>query len=243
MTSGQRSLTTPRGELVYTITHRPRITRRMHLEIDENGELLVVVPRDWPPFYTQRLLRKHLAYVQRFLDRARQRQHTPVSYSNGSNHLFAGDVLTLHVHSGRQRRARFERTGDQLHIELADPGEARIRSALQDWYRERAQAIFPRRLDVFQQRAAWARERKLTLRLRRMKRTWGTCSNKGVIRLNTHLVKAPEDCLDYVISHELCHLQEMNHGPGFYRLQNELWPDWRRYRRHLREHGHRYTQE
>lgn len=76
-----------------------------------------------------------------------------------------------------------------------------------------------------------------------MKRTWGTCNSKGLIRLNTHLVKAPQACLDYVISHELCHLKEMNHGPGFYRLQEAIWPDWRRYRQHLREHGNRYTQE
>jgi predicted metal-dependent hydrolase len=80
-----------------------------------------------------------------------------------------------------------------------------------------------------------------------MRRTWGTCrllgDGRGVIRLNTHLVKAPPRCLDFVIGHELCHLQEMNHGPDFYRLQEAICPDWRDLRDELRERGHHYTQE
>ena len=76
-----------------------------------------------------------------------------------------------------------------------------------------------------------------------MKRTWGTCSREGVIRLNTHLVKAPPEALDYVIAHEVCHLREMNHGRAFYELQDGLYPDWKTQRQHLRDHGHQYTQE
>lgn len=55
---------------------------------------------------------------------------------------------------------------------------------------------------------------------------WGSCSPKGVILLNPHLVKAPRECVDYVITHELCHLQELNHSPRYYRLLSQLMPDW-----------------
>lgn len=243
MTSTRRSLTTPRGELVYSIAHRPRVTRRMHLELDADGELLVVVPRDWPTFYTRRLLHKNIAYVHRFLDRARRRHAGPLRYTDGSEHLFGGESLILRVRRGSRQRAQLTLSGDQLIIELADPTEARVRSGLQGWYLSRARSMFARRLEVVQQQAPWARGRALTLALRRMKRTWGTCNSKGLIRLNTHLVKAPQSCLDYVISHELCHLKEMNHGPAFYRLQEAIWPEWQRYRQHLREQGNRYTRE
>ena len=50
---------------------------------------------------------------------------------------------------------------------------------------------------------------------------------KGVILLNPHLVKAPRECIDYVILHELCHLKEHNHSPRFYRLLSQLKPRWR----------------
>jgi len=77
----------------------------------------------------------------------------------------------------------------------------------------------------------------IPLKLRKMKRTWGNCSSKGVIKLNTHLVKAPLQLVDAVIAHELCHLREMNHGRAFYALLQDLNPNWREDRRRLRSEG------
>jgi predicted metal-dependent hydrolase len=61
-----------------------------------------------------------------------------------------------------------------------------------------------------------------------MERQWGSCSPTGRLTLNAHLVKAPRECIDYVIIHELCHLQERNHGPRFHRLLDAQMPGcWR----------------
>ena len=59
-----------------------------------------------------------------------------------------------------------------------------------------------------------------------MRKQWGSCSPQGVILVNPHLVKAPRDCIDYVITHELCHLREHNHSPRYYRLLREIMPEW-----------------
>ena len=59
-----------------------------------------------------------------------------------------------------------------------------------------------------------------------MKKQWGSCSPQGVITLNPHLVKAPRDCVDYVLVHELCHLVEHNHSVEFYRLLGGQIPGW-----------------
>jgi len=59
-----------------------------------------------------------------------------------------------------------------------------------------------------------------------MKKQWGSCSPVGVISLNTHLIKAPTACTDYVLLRELCHLKWHNHGPGFYRLLRPTMPGW-----------------
>jgi hypothetical protein len=63
-------------------------------------------------------------------------------------------------------------------------------------------------------------------RIVRMQKQWGSCSPAGVILLNPHLVKAPRACVDYVICHELCHLQEHNHSPRYYRLLGQIMPGW-----------------
>lgn len=64
--------------------------------------------------------------------------------------------------------------------------------------------------------------------LRRMPRRWGSCSSAGRIILNPALVKAPVDCIDYVIIHELCHLKHHHHDRRFYRFLSRVLPDWKR---------------
>ena len=66
------------------------------------------------------------------------------------------------------------------------------------------------------------------MQIRRMKTRWGSLSPNSILTLNMDLIRAPKECVDYVIIHELCHLQYPNHGPGFYKLMESVMPDWGR---------------
>lgn len=66
------------------------------------------------------------------------------------------------------------------------------------------------------------------VKLLAMRVQWGSCSPSGVVMLNPNLVKAPSECIDYVILHEVCHLKVHNHSQRYYRLLTELMPDWER---------------
>ena len=86
-------------------------------------------------------------------------------------------------------------------------------------------AVFTRRLTDCVTKVRWLKSDP-GFRLLTMKTQWGSCSPKGELLLNPLLVKAPWYCVDYVIFHELCHLNEHNHSPRFYRLLSALVPDW-----------------
>ena len=117
-----------------------------------------------------------------------------------------------------------------------------VRAALWRWYRHQAGRLFAARLSELAGRLPWLADDP-PLRLRRMRRRWGSCSASGVITLNTHLVKAPTALLDYVILHELCHLRELNHGPRFYELMDQALPDWRARRQDLDTRAHHIGNE
>ena len=73
--------------------------------------------------------------------------------------------------------------------------------------------------------------------IRRQKTRWGSCSNKGNLNFNCLLMLMPDEVVDYVVVHELCHLIEMNHSKSFWKLVEEVMPDYKENRKWLRDHG------
>ena len=238
----QDSLQLPDQVIGYAVIHRPRVTRRIHLEIDSAGDLLVVAPRRMSRRAINRALQLKAGHVDRFLRAARSKQRDlpDYAYRSGEEHLFLGEKLSLAVAREPGKRAKVSRNGGVLNVQLQEPTPEQVKTLLTRWYRQQAGQQFTRRLAHYCGQAPWTNGQLPSMRLRRMKRTWGSCSSSGVITLNPHLVKAPADCIDYVVAHEICHLREHNHSRAFYDLQERLYPQWRAAKIRLKAQGHRY---
>ena len=74
--------------------------------------------------------------------------------------------------------------------------------------------------------------------IRHQKTRWGSCSSKGNLNFNVALMRAPLEALDYVVVHELCHRIEMNHSPEFWAEVERVMPDYKIWRKYLKENGH-----
>ena len=230
----------PAGALEYTLIRRPRVTKRLHMELDQGGGLVIVAPRHWSRAYVSTILSQNTIRIERFLTTARQQRAEPLLYVDGALHYYLGNHYPLTIHHPAGRRSSVAFSEHEIRIGIGQQSARDAGMVLQSWYRERAMRVFSERLQVMAQKAAWAKDRSIPLAVRRMKRTWGNCSSKGVIKLNIHLIKAPLPMIDSVIAHELCHLEEMNHSRAFYALLESLNPDWRQYRTKLRSEGHKY---
>lgn len=226
----------------YEVVHRPRVTRRIHLEINSEGGLLVVAPRRMSRRAINRTLQRRPSHVARFLGDARAKQQDlPVlSYTSGEKHLYLGRKIPLLIDLRPGKRGSVHVTGEQIRIGVPQQEHGQVKKQLTRWYRQQAEQLFVKQLQHFSSLAAWTAGQVPVMRLRMMKRTWGSCSSGGVITLNPHLVKAPVECIDYVVAHEICHLREHNHGRAFHALQERLYPQWRQARAQLRSHGHIY---
>jgi len=69
--------------------------------------------------------------------------------------------------------------------------------------------------------------------LRNQTSLWGSCTRAGNLQFNYKLIHLPPAALDYVVVHEICHLQEHNHGPRFWSLVAKVIPDYKKIRRSL----------
>jgi predicted metal-dependent hydrolase len=101
------------------------------------------------------------------------------------------------------------------------------RELVEDWYRDRAHIKFPERIELwlglFPDPEAF---RPKGLIVRQPRQRWGSMSQSGRLLLNRRLVQAPVDAIDYVVTHELCHMAEPHHGPKFFEFLERVMPDW-----------------
>jgi predicted metal-dependent hydrolase len=234
------TLKIPGGTLEYTIRQRARVTRRLHMELDDQGGLIVVAPGHWSKRHINATLLENTSRVQRFLADAQQRRLAALQYTNGEKHLYMGEHYPLVITLLEAGKSQVDLADGELRIATQVEQRESIQQQLQNWYRQQALIVFSERLQEIASRAPWAADRTIPLKLRKMKRTWGNCSTVGLIKFNTHLVKAPPELIDSVIAHELCHLEEMNHGREFYRLLELLNPNWHEDRTRLRAEGYIY---
>jgi len=103
-----------------------------------------------------------------------------------------------------------------------------IKELLNKWYAKHAEEIFNKRFEICYECIKRFRIPSPQLRLRKMIKRWGSCTNSKTILINTELVKTPLYCIDYVIMHELCHLKIRKHDNNFYTLLSKCMPDWKK---------------
>lgn len=75
------------------------------------------------------------------------------------------------------------------------------------------------------------------IRIKDTKTRWGSCSSKANLNFNFRIIMAPEEVMDYIIIHELCHLKHMNHGKGFWETVAFYMPDYEKHKKWLRING------
>ncbi|MDE2440987.1 MAG: DUF45 domain-containing protein [Betaproteobacteria bacterium] len=110
------------------------------------------------------------------------------------------------------------------------------RAMLEAWYRDKAKTKFAERLEINLRRFADAEKfRPKSVIIRALQQRWGSLSPGGRLLLNGRLIQAPVDAIDYVITHELCHVAEPHHGTAFFELLQQVMPDWERRKNRLEQ--------
>jgi predicted metal-dependent hydrolase len=244
-----------------TIPYRIRRSeraRRARILVDGDG-VEVVVPRRFPLREVEPFVEEKRAWIERTLRRLRESEtELPAPrLEDGGLVPYLGERLRLsvRVEPGRQRE-HVGRRGDALRVALPaaperllpsgqlpllgaeqalTPAEGALRAALERWYRKRARAEVAPRLDAACARAGTSYAR---LQIRGQRTRWASCSSSGAMSFNWRLLLAPADILDYVVEHEVAHLELLDHSPRFWRLLASRCPDWREHEGWLRRHGH-----
>ena len=218
------------SEVVHFSVRRQPLRRKDSISIHVEPEGTVVVDA---PVHASRTailaaVCKRSRWIQGHAARSRRRRaHVlPREYVSGESIMYLGRHYRLKVIRVDADDVSVKLIGAYLQVCSVSSEPAAIRQAMEEWFRARARTIFAERLDTMLSELRWTPFAP-AMRLQAMRVQWGSCSPTGQLTLNPWLVKAPRDCIDYVLLHELCHLKEHNHSPRFFRLLDKHMPRWR----------------
>ncbi len=202
-------------------------SHRVLIKVHPDCSVVVHAPLEAPDDDVCDAVRKRASWVYLQLKQFKvQLEHvSPRRFRSGESHCYLGKQYILKVVEAPKENQKVKLLRGHIEVHVRAKSEARIRTLLFEWYKARAREVFKRRLDAMLEQTLWVGSRP-HLRLLSMKTQWGSCSPNGILTLNPHLVKAPRECIDYVLLHELCHIAEHNHSDKFYRLMKQVMPKW-----------------
>jgi len=228
------------GILTYgkkNISYRIFYVGRKTLEITVHPDSSVVIKAPLGTDYEEvrrkvakraRWIKRQLDYFAQFNPRTPQRQ-----YIGGETHLYLGRQYRLKIVTGDKDEIKLTR--GYFHVTVKEnPAYEKVKKLLEDWYLEKAAEKFSESFDRCWPHFGKHLLSKPRIRIRRMKKRWGSLSESGTLTLNVDLIRAPKECIDYVVTHELCHMQYHDHSPAFYQLLEKIMPDWEK-RKHKME--------
>ncbi len=233
--SSQQSVLFGQTEICYGVNYCDRKTLAIHVYPD--GQVIVDAPKNASSQAIAEKVKKRATWI--FKQRLQFEAYPPAlpqrQYVSGESHRYLGRQYRLQINQGIMEQVKLMH--GRLMVETVNPEKTeKVKALLQDWYRLRAKAVFSERYDVcVRQVAKLGIEHQKGFQLRFMSKRWGSCTNQGNIILNPELIAAPKDCIDYVITHELCHLKERNHSQAFYKLLAGVMKDWEEKRKRLNE--------
>ncbi|MBX3637695.1 MAG: M48 family metallopeptidase [Rubrivivax sp.] len=218
------------------VAYELRRARRRSIGFVVGAEGLTVSAPRWVGFgEIESALREKSGWILRKLheqrERARRLQAARIEWREGASLPFLGEAVILVLdnrvagavlHADAQTLPGVPRL--TLHLGLPqDAAAEQVRDLVQSWLQRQARRIFEERCAVF---AARLGVRMTRLALSSASTRWGSASADGSIRLNWRLVHFALPVIDYVVTHELAHLREMNHSDAFWEVVRSALPDY-----------------
>jgi len=212
----------------------PTKTKRLTISVFPDLAVRVKVPNGKSLVQIKARVERRAAWIARQLQHFRRCPPVPPRrrYVSGETHVFLGRQYRLKIHAAENNAVKL--VGRYLQVCTPAPRSAHlVRTLVENWYREHAKELLHRRVQQCHEHVKRFGIPLPTARIQKMQQRWGSCTRTANIILNTELIKAPSQCIDYVIVHELCHLRVHGHNDSFFRLLTTCMPDWKRRKERL----------
>lgn len=213
------------GDIIkYTVVKSKRI-KTSEIFVDARS-VLIRTPQNKPDNEVAQLVRSKASWIakkQREYQRL-QSQFSNPTFESGSTLPYQGRHLTLQIITGHRNNAIRLVNGEFLAtFKSKKVSKRQVKELYESWLMEKAKSILESKV---RKHAREIRVKPRRVVIKKLQRRWGSATKNNIINLNFLLVKAPEEVIDYVIVHELCHLRVRDHSYRFWDLLHSFMPNY-----------------
>ncbi len=209
---------------------RSRKRKSVGIQVLRDGTIKVTIPYFFPKFQIAKILKEKEEWIQSARQKMLIRQEKAVEQGY---RLYLGKSYPLQVRTGQKELIEVE---DKLYI--ASFNEKFLKTYLTSWYKQQARKVIVERVHHY---ATGAGLMFRSIAITTAETRWGSCSSNKTLNFNWKLIMAPMEVIDYVVTHELAHLTELNHSRDFWETVRKMYPLYREYRTWLKRYGHTLT--
>ncbi len=225
----------------YSLKTSPR-RKTLSITVHPDNRVIVHAPATCARVKINRFIEQKAEWIRKALltNLQRQREKPVKRFETGEMLLYLGKEYRLRVEGANTTEVVLDKGSICVRIAVRDfPAEPwKIKELLMGWYGARAMDKIGEKTALYAARIG-APPRQVSLKT--LKSRWGSCSTTGRISLAWNIIMAPEEVLDYLIVHELCHLVYHDHSAAYWDLVGSILSDHRQRRKWLRENGHRLS--
>lgn len=204
--------------------------KNINLNIRPDMSIMVSASDKVPIEQIKEFIKSKISWITKNLNYFRDTQsenRSQKEYVSGESFKYLGRQIRLRVETCEKEEVKLSK--GFIHLRVKDKENFKRKKLLLDkWFRDRAEIAFTEALDRVYPLVENHGINKPRVMIRLMKARWGSCvKDKGIILLNSELIKAPKYCIDYVVLHEVLHFKYRNHDKRFFDFMTALMPDWK----------------
>ena len=237
-------LTEPLDFIPYpTVIQHRAFQRRLNIHVQPNGTVKVTASKTTSRKKISDFLNKHDDWIQNHLHRYRElrQNYPPKKYTERELFLWKGHPipLTFACTSNKSPHFKVHNNGGPLTLFLPNRNVSfeEITKIMRTFYEKEGRKQLMQSVKFFSEKMNLY---PTALSFRSQKTRWGSCSSVGHISLNWRLIAALEECLNYVVIHELAHLKHQNHSQRFWNLVATQDTNWKSHRKWLKDHQYAF---
>jgi len=208
--------------------------KTLAIEVHPDSSIHVIAPEQSSLYDVEKKILKRAKwivdqqhYFEQFLPRTPERE-----YVSGETHYYLGRSYILKVSQGTINEVKL--IAGKLQVTYkTDASPENIKKLLAYWYYTHAEKKFNTIAAAVYLKFKEYDFSMPEIEIRRMAKRWGSCNTTNKVTINPELIKSSSKCIEYVLTHEMCHLVEPSHKVRFYNVLSSIMPDWNRWKNKL----------